>query len=99
MQMLFEALETFGQLASYAVVGSLIWVVGVTWYGSFIWAFQQGKMLRGLLCFLVPVTGLVLMGYQFLSNRYGQPQAPTGIRIEPARSAVESLFRSASWKL
>lgn len=99
MQMLFEAMATFGQLASYAVVAAVLWVLAVTWYGSFIWAFQQGKMLRGLLCFLVPVAGLLLMGYQFLSNRYGHPQTPTGIRIEPARSAAESLFRSASWKL
>lgn len=99
MQMLFEALADVGQLASYAVVASLTWFVAVTWYGSFVWAFQQGKMLRGLICFLVPLAGLLLMSYQFLSNRYGQAQASTGIRIEPARSSVESLFRSASWKL
>lgn len=99
MQMLFEAVANFGQLASYAVVAALLWVLAVTWYGSFTWAFQQGKMLRGMMCFLVPVAGMLLMGYQFLSNRYGQPQTPSTIRIEPARSAVESLFRSASSKL
>ena len=99
MQMLFEALAALGQLASYAIVAALMWVLTVTWYSSFLWAFQQGKMLRGLICFLIPVMGMLLMAYQLLSNRYGHPKAPSRISIEPARNAVESLFRSASWKL
>ena len=87
-----EVLGAIVQLGLYAAMIALAWLLCNVWYNSFMWAYEQRRLLRAALCFLIPPLSLVLMAYQYRKNRFGLAQ-------DQAHAGMASMFRSASWKL